>query len=74
MEAHLRLGGLAKDGVGEGVEGVGRRGAVRGAAVLARDEVSHRHLGRRLRPTGTLADAGGAMLRAPLRSSPSASR
>jgi hypothetical protein len=46
-EAHLRLGGLAEEGVGEGVEGVGRRGAVRRAVVLARDQVPQRHLRRR---------------------------
>jgi hypothetical protein len=40
----LHLGGLAEEGVGEGVEGVGPRGVVRGLVVLVHDEVLQLHL------------------------------
>jgi hypothetical protein len=65
--SYLRLRGLAEDGVREGAKGVGRRRAVRGAVVLARDEVAHRHLRCLLRRTGPLADAGWVVTRALLR-------
>jgi hypothetical protein len=54
--AYLRFVGLAEEGVGEGAEWIGGGRPVRGAVVLAGDEVARPHLRRRVPP----APEGGA--------------
>lgn len=56
LRVYLRFVGLAEEGVGEGAEWVGGGRPVRGAVVLAGDEVARPHVRRRLPP----APEGGA--------------